>query len=337
MSDVPAGFDLAAATARAKRLQFQDTVFKTLALCSALIVLVLLGAIILSLVAGAIPSFEKFGFEFLVDTTWNPAAGPDSPVTFSPEGIYGGLSPIYGTLITSFIALLFAIPLSFGIAVFLTELCPGVLRRPIGIAVELLAGVPSIIYGMFGLFVLAPIMGQDVIPALYNTLGEIPLIGGIFGPPESPAGLGIFTAAVVLAVMIIPYITSITRDVFNTVPAMVKESAYGLGSTTWEVVWKVVLPYTRVGVVGGIMLGLGRALGETMAVTFVVGNAKRISESVLAEGTTISALIANEFNEAADLQLSALIELGLILFIITFLVLAAAKVMLVRMARAAGN
>jgi len=222
------------------------------------------------------------------------------------------------------------VPVSFGIAMFITELCPAVLKRPLGIAIELLAGIPSIIYGIWGLFVLAPVLQQTVQPFLINTLGRAPLIGSLFSGP--PYGIGTLTAGIILAIMVLPFITSITRDVFETVPPMLKESAYGLGSTTWEVVWKVVLPYTRVGVIGAVMLGLGRALGETMAVTFVIGNAHRVARSILAPGTTISATIANEFTEAVgDLYTSSLIALGLILFVITFFILAGAKIMLMRL------
>ncbi len=245
---------------------------------------------------------------------------------------FGALAPIYGTIVTSLIAMLIGVPVSFGIAVFITELCPALLKRPLGIAIELLAGIPSIIYGIWGLFVLAPFLQRTIQPFLINTLGHAPLIGKLFAGP--PYGIGVLTAAVILAVMVLPFITSITRDVFETVPPMLKESAYGLGATTSEVVWKVVLPYTRVGVIGAVMLGLGRALGETMAVTFVIGNAHKIAASILSPGTTISATIANEFTEAVgDLYTSSLIALGLILFVITFIVLAAAKILLMRLER----
>jgi phosphate transport system permease protein len=239
-------------------------------------------------------------------------------------------------LLTALIAMAVGVPISFGIAVFLTELAPPWLKRPVGTAIELLAGIPSIIYGIWGLFVFAPIFQQTLQPFLIDTVGQIPLVGNLFSGP--PFGIGIFTAGLILGIMVLPFITSIMRDVFETVPPMVKESAYGLGATTWEVVWKVVLPYTRVGVVGGVMLGLGRALGETMAVTFVVGNAHRIGSSLMAPGTTISAAIANEFNEAVgELYISSLIALGLILFFITFTVLAIAKIMLMRMQKQAGG
>jgi phosphate transport system permease protein len=250
-------------------------------------------------------------------------------------GKFGALVPIYGTLVTALIAMLVGIPISFGIALYLTELALPWLKRPIGVAIELLAGIPSIIYGIWGLFVFAPIFQQTLQPFLIDTLGEMPLVGRLFSGP--PFGIGILTAGLILGIMALPFITTIMRDVSETVPAMVKESAYGLGATTWEVVWKVVLPYTRVGVVGGVMLGLGRALGETMAVTFVVGNAHRIGASIMAPGTTISAAIANEFNEAVgDLYISSLIALGLIPFFITFTVLALAKLMLIRMHKRTG-
>jgi phosphate transport system permease protein len=290
-------------------------------------VLVILGGIIISLVVGAWPAINAFGFRFLTTAVWNPGEGHEQ---------FGALAPIYGTIVTSLIAMLIAVPLGLLITLFLTELCPLWLRRPIGIAIELLAGIPSIIYGIWGLFVLAPFLQRTVQPFLIGTLGNLPLLGKLFAGP--PYGIGIFTASIILGIMVLPFITSITRDVFETVPPMLKESAYGLGATTWEVVWKVVLPYARVGVIGGVMLGLGRALGETMAVTFVIGNAHRITASILAPGTTISAVIANEFTEAVgDLYTSSLIALGLILFVITFIILALAKLMLMRMQRQAGR
>src|SRR6202008_2788078 len=274
---------------------------------------------------GAWPALQTFGFGFLVTEVWNPVTEK-----------FGALAPIYGTLVTSALAMLFGVPVSFGIAMFITELCPPWLKRPLGIAIELLAGIPSIIYGIGGLFVLAPFLDQRVAPSLIATLGTLPLIGKLFAGP--PYGIGIFTAAIILAIMVLPFITSITRDVFETVPPMLKESAYGLGATTWEGGWKVVLPYSRVGVIGAVMLGLGRALGETMAVTFVIGNAHRIPSSILAPGTTISATIANEFTEAVgDLYTSSLVALGLILFFITFIVLAAARLMLMRIEKKAGS
>ena len=243
---------------------------------------------------------------------------------------FGAIAPIYGTIVTSFIAMLIAVPVGLFIAMFLTEMCPKWLRRPIGVAIELLAGIPSIIYGIWGLFVFAPFLQQYVQPLLIDTLGNIPGIGNLFAGP--PYGIGILTAGLILAVMVLPFVTSISRDVFEAVPPVLKEAAYGLGCTTWEVVRYVVLPFTRVGVIGGCMLGLGRALGETMAVTFVIGNAHHVSSSILAPGTTISATIANEFTEAVgDLYTSSLIALGLILFVITFIVLAIARYMLMRL------
>jgi phosphate transport system permease protein len=248
---------------------------------------------------------------------------------------FGALAPIYGTLVTSLIAMLIGVPVSFGIALFITELCPIWLKRPLGIAIELLAGIPSIIYGIWGLFVLAPFMQSTVQPFLIATLGQVPGLGYLFKGP--PYGIGILTAGIILAVMVLPFVTSITRDVFETVPAILRESAYGLGATTWEVVSRIVLPYTRVGVVGGVMLGLGRALGETMAVTFVIGNAHRISASVLAPGTTISASIANEFTEAVgDMHLSALAYVAFLLFVVTVLVNAGARLLIWRVARGSG-
>jgi phosphate transport system permease protein len=287
-------------------------------------VLVLLSAVIVSLIDGSIPAFRTFGFGFLVSERWNP-------VTEN----FGALPAIYGTIVTSFIAMLIAVPVGLMIAFFLTELCPQWLRRPIGIAIELLAGIPSIIYGIWGLFVFAPFLQATLQPFLINTLGNIPGIGSLFAGP--PYGIGILTAGLILAIMVLPFISSITRDVFEAVPPVLKEAAYGLGCTTWEVVRNVVLPYARNGVIGAVMLALGRALGETMAVTFVIGNAHRISASVLAPGTTISATIANEFTEAVgDLYTSALIAQGLILFCITFIVLALARYMLMRINRRIG-
>ncbi|MCP8937235.1 phosphate ABC transporter permease subunit PstC [Alsobacter sp. SYSU M60028] len=319
---------LATATAdRARALarhRIPDAVFAALTRAAALAVLVMLGGVIVSLARGAWPAFSAFGLDFLTTSTWNPV-----------KERFGALAPIYGTVVTSLIAMLIAVPVGLGIAVFLTELCPRPLRRPIGIAVELLAGIPSIIYGVWGLFVLAPFLQETVQPALIATLGRAPLIGPLFEGP--PYGIGLLTASLILAVMVLPFITSVSRDVFETVPPMLKESAYGLGCTTWEVVRRVVLPYTRAGVIGGVMLGLGRALGETMAVTFVIGNAHKIQASLLAPATTISASIANEFTEAVgDLYTASLIALGLILFVITFVVLAAARLMLMQLERRQG-
>jgi phosphate transport system permease protein len=286
-------------------------------------VLVLLGGVALSLIKGALPAFSHFGFAFLTKEVWNPVTDK-----------FGALAPIYGTVVTSLIAMLLAIPISLGIAIFLSELAPSWMRRPVGVAIELLAAVPSIIFGIWGLFVLSPVLQHHVQPALIAWLGPLPVIGKLFQGP--PFGIGILTASVVLAIMVIPFVSAVMRDVFETVPDVLKESAYGLGATTWEVIWKVVVPYARTGMVGGIMLGLGRALGETMAVTFVIGNAHRVSSSLLAPGTTISASIANEFTEAVgDLYSSSLVALGALLFLITFSVIAAARFMLLRLDRRA--
>ena len=306
------------------RLRLSDTAFRHVTRAAAAGVLLLLSAVIVSLISGATPALRTFGFEFFVSDRWNPVTEK-----------FGALPAIYGTLLTSFIAMLFAVPIGLLIAYFLTELCPQWLRRPIGIAIELLAGIPSIIYGIWGLFVFAPFLQATLQPFLIDTLGNVPIIAPLFSGP--PYGIGMLTAGLVLTIMVLPFITSISRDVFDAVPVVLKEAAYGLGCTTWEVVRYVVLPYARVGVIGGVMLGLGRALGETMAITFVIGNAHRISASILAPGTTISATIANEFTEAVgDLYTSALIALGLILFIITFIVLAAARYLLLRIERRIG-
>lgn len=319
MNTAAASFD----TRHAAKQRFREMLFKAATLCAALLVLILLGGVVLSLIHGAWPAFAHFGFRFLTREVWNPVTDE-----------YGALAPVYGTLVTSLIAMLIAIPISFGIAIFLTELAPAWLRRPVGVAVELLAAVPSIIFGIWGLFVLAPVLQRHVQPALIEWLGPLPLVGKLFHGP--PFGIGILTASVVLAIMVLPFISAVMRDVFETVPDVLKESGYGLGATTWEVIWKVVVPYSRTGIVGGIMLGLGRALGETMAVTFVIGNAHRISPSLLAPGTTISASIANEFTEAVgDLYTSSLIGLGALLFLITFTVIAAARFMLLRLDRRA--
>ncbi|MGA8825141.1 MAG: phosphate ABC transporter permease subunit PstC [Pseudolabrys sp.] len=307
-----------------QRLRLGDVAFRHLTRAAAITVLVILGGIIVSLVYGSWPALRTFGVSFLYEEVWNPVTEK-----------FGAIAPIYGTIVTSLIAMLIAVPVGLFIALFLTELCPMWLRRPIGIAIELLAGIPSIIYGIWGLFVFAPFLQQYVQPFLITVFGNIPILSSVFAGP--PYGIGVLTAGLILAIMVLPFITSISRDVFDAVPPVLKEAAYGIGCTTWEVVRNVVLPYTRVGVIGGIMLGLGRALGETMAVTFVIGNAHRISASILAPGTTISATIANEFTEAVgDLYTSALIALGLILFIITFIVLAAARYMLARIERRIG-
>ena len=296
-----------------RKFKLQDTIFHQLTLLFALIVLAALTGILIALAIEALPAFREFGAAFLWTNVWNV-----------PEAQFGALSAIYGTVVTSAIALLIAVPVSFGIALFLTETCPAWLRRPLGTAIELLAGVPSIIYGIWGLFVFAPLFAREVQPLLQTLFGDLPVIGGWFAGP--PIGVGIFAAGIVLSLMVIPFIASVMRDVFETVPAQLKESAYGLGCTTWEVVTGVVLPYTRVGVIGGIMLGLGRALGETMAVTFVIGNANRIVGSLFAPGTSIASTLANEFGEAdPGLHISALFALGLVLFVITFAVLAISR------------
>jgi phosphate transport system permease protein len=315
------------APSRAKviaRLRLGDTAFRILTKLAAVSVLIILGGVMASLVWGSLPALREFGFSFLTEQRWNPVTEK-----------FGALAPIYGTIVTSFIAMLVAVPVGLLIAVFLTELCPLWLRRPIGIAIELLAGIPSIIYGIWGLFVFAPFLQDTLQPFLIATFDNVPVLSSIFAGP--PYGIGVLTASLILAIMVLPFITSISRDVFDAVPPVLKEAAYGVGCTTWEVVRYVVLPYTRVGVIGGVMLGLGRALGETMAVTFVIGNAHRISASLIAPGTTISATIANEFTEAVgELYTSSLIALGLILFGITFIVLAAARYMLMRIERRIG-
>jgi len=301
-----------------------DAVFHGLTMVFAVLVLLILGGVIASLVSGALPALRQFGFGFIVNGAWNP-------VTEN----FGALAPIYGTLVTSLIAMLIGIPVAFGVALFITELCPKWLKRPLGTMIELLAAIPSIIYGIWGLFVLAPFIQEYVEPALIATFGRIPGLGILFAGP--PLGIGVLTAGFILAIMVLPFIAAVMRDVFETVPPMLKESAYGLGAITAEIVWRVVLPYARVGVVGGILLGLGRALGETMAVTFVIGNSHHIHASILQPGTTISAALANEFTEAvSDLYQSSLIALGFILFVITFIVLAAAKLMLLRLQKGAG-
>jgi phosphate transport system permease protein len=306
------------------RLRRGDLIFRGVTRLAAIGVLLLLGGVIVALIAGSIPALQTFGLEFFVSQSWNPVTEK-----------FGALAPIYGTVVTSFIAMLIAVPIGLLIAFFLTEMCPLWLRRPIGIAIELLAGIPSIIYGIWGLFVFAPFLQDTLQPFLISTLGNVPGIAPLFAGP--PYGIGVLTAGLILAIMVLPFITSISRDVFDAVPPVLKEAAYGLGCTTWEVVRYVVLPYARVGVIGGVMLGLGRALGETMAVTFVIGNAHKISASILAPGTTISATIANEFTEAVgDLYTSSLIALGLILFIITFFVLAASRYLLMRIERRIG-
>jgi phosphate transport system permease protein len=312
------------AAAPRSRLQFIDPLFKFGTMFFAIVVLAILGGIILYLAEGSIPAFQAFGLGFLVSDAWNPATGK-----------FGALAPLYGTIMTSVIAMVVGVPLSFGVAIFITELCPAWAKRTLSTAIELLAGIPSIIYGMWGLFTLVPILQEDVQPWLIKYLGHAPLIGVLFKGP--PLGVGVLTAGLILAVMVLPFISSIMRDVFETVPAMLKESAYGLGCTTWEVMWNIVLPYTKVGVIGGIMLGLGRAMGETMAVTYVIGNSARISASLLAPGKSIASTLANEFNNTSeDLYLSSMIALGLVLFLLTFIVLAAAKILLIRLQLRAG-
>jgi len=303
--------------------RLRERVFRGATLAAAVLVLTLLGGVVVTLLKGAWPAFAHFGFGFLTSEVWNPVTNK-----------YGALAPVYGTLVTSLIAMLFAVPISLGIAIFLTELAPSWLKRPVGIAIELLAAVPSIIFGIWGLFELAPVLQRHVQPALIDWLGPLPVIGKLFQGP--PYGIGVLTASIVLAIMVIPFIAAVMRDVFETVPDVLKESAYGLGATTWEVIWKVVIPHTRVGMVGGIMLGLGRALGETMAVTFVIGNSHRIAASLIAPGTTISAAIANEFTEAdSGMYTSSLIALGALLYLITLIVIASARFMLLRLDRRA--
>lgn len=308
-----------------RRYRRQDSVFRALTFLSAALVVLVLAGMIAFLINGALPALTAMGPSFFWSSNWD-----------SNEDIYGALAPIFGTLTTAAIAMVIGIPVSFGIAMFLTEICPTPLRRPIGTAIELLAGIPSVVYGIWGLFYLTPVLQEYVQPVLIDYLGPLPIFGVLFQGP--PFGIGILDAGIVLAIMVLPYITSITRDVFMTVPPLLRESAYGMGCTTAEVVGKIVIPYCRVGLIGGVMLGLGRALGETMAVTFVVGNTYQISASLLSPGTTISAAIANEFNEAfEELHLSALIALGLILFMITFTVLALAKWMLAALDKREGR
>jgi len=307
-----------------RRQRLGDIVFRRLTQGFAIGVLLLLGAVIAALASGSTLAFHKFGLGFLVSEAWNPV-----------KDVFGALPAIYGTMVTALVAMLLGVPVALGIAVFLTELCPRALRRPIGVLIELLAAIPSIIYGVWGLFVLAPLLQTTLQPALIDTLGNVPVIGALFQGP--PYGLGVLTAGLILAVMVLPFIAAVTRDVFLTVPAMLRESAYGMGATTAEVVRAIVLPHSRIGIVGGVMLGLGRALGETMAVTFVIGNNHHITASLLAPGTTISASLANEFTEAvSDTYTSSLIALGLILFVITFIVLACANFLLWRLSAKEG-
>ena len=301
-----------------------DALFRSLTRSFAIFVFLLLAAIVLSLVWGSRESISGHGLAFIWTDNWDPVRDE-----------YGALVPIVGTLFTSIIALIIAVPVSFGIAMFLTELSPDWLRRPLGTAIEMLAGIPSIIYGMWGLFVFVPIFQQHVQPYMIRFFAGVPVLGDLFGGP--PLGIGIFTAGLILSIMVIPFITAVMRDVFEVVPPMLKESAYGLGGTTWEVMWKVVLPFTKSGVIGGVMLGLGRALGETMAVTFVIGNAFNLPSSVFSPSNSIASALANEFNEAGGMQKSALLELGLILFLITTIVLALSKLLLYYLSKGEGR
>jgi phosphate transport system permease protein len=306
-----------------KKQRIQDFLFHKVTMLFAILVLTALAGILVSLMISAWPAFQKFGIDFIWTVEWD-IINED----------FGAAIAIYGTLISSVIALLIAVPLAFGIALFLTEMCPLWLRRPLGTAIELLAAVPSIIYGMFGLFIFAPLFADYGQPALQSTLGQMPLIGPLFGGAMN--GIGLLAAGIILAFMVLPFIAAVMRDVFEIVPPILRESAYGLGCTTWEVVRYIVLPYTQKGVIGGIMLGLGRALGETMAVTFVIGNSQRIRESLFAPGTSIASTLANEFGEADDFHLSTLFALGFLLFVITFVVLAIAKIMIMRAEKAQG-
>ena len=306
-----------------KKQRIQDFFFHKVTMLFAVLVLIALAAIMVSLMISAWPAFKKFGIDFIWTVEWD-IINED----------FGAAIAIYGTLVSSAIALLIAVPLAFGIALFLTEMCPVWLRRPLGTAIELLAAVPSIIYGMFGLFIFAPLFAEYGQPALQSTLGQMPLIGPLFGGAMN--GIGLLAAGIILAFMVLPFIAAVMRDVFAIVPPILRESAYGLGCTTWEVVRYIVLPYSQKGVIGGIMLGLGRALGETMAVTFVIGNSQRISESLFAPGTSIASTLANEFGEADDFHLSTLFALGFLLFVITFFVLALAKLMIMRTEKAQG-
>ncbi len=311
---------------RRSRSPWADSLFSALAHGAALLTLLLLAGIIGSLLVGAWPAIAEFGLPFLWSAEWDPV-----------QEKFGGLVMVYGTLMTAFIALLIAVPVSFGIALFLTELSPAWLKRPLGIAIELLAAVPSIVYGMWGLLVFAPLLAEYVQTPLQSAFGGVPVLGALFSGP--PVGIGILSAGIILAIMVIPFIASVMRDVFEVTPPMLKESAYGLGSTTWEVMFKIVLPYTKTGVVGGIMLGLGRALGETMAVTFVIGNFNQLgSLSVFEAANSITSALANEFAEAgAGLHQASLIYLGLVLFFITFVVLACSKLLLAQLKKSEGS
>jgi len=330
ISESSKNLDMALSNDRArvlKSLVLSDKLFSFATRAAAYAVLLLLAGIIISLIVGAWPAMKAFGFEFLVTRRWAPQ--------LEPEPVLGALAPIYGTLVSSFIAMLIAVPFGLGIAIFLTELCPHSIRRPIRLAIELLAGIPSIIYGMWGFFVLGPFLANYIEPSIVAAVVNIPVLNSIFSG-EMVSNLSLFNASLILAIMILPFITAIAVDVFSTVPPVLKEAAYGIGCTTWEVVNNVVLPFTRVGVVGGVMLALGRALGETMAVTFIIGNSFKISGSIFAPSTTISAAIASEFAESEGLHQSALILLGLLLFVLTFIVLASARFMLMRLEKRAG-
>jgi phosphate transport system permease protein len=309
-----------------KTSRIADQLFALTAKSAAVLTLVMLVGILLSLLAGAWPAIHQFGWRFFTTSVWDPV-----------QNNYGGLVMIYGTLATSIIALLIAVPVSFGIAVFLTELAPAWLKRPLGTAIELLAAIPSIVYGMWGLLVLGPVLATYVQQPLQSLLAGVPMLASLVSGP--PVGIGIFSAGVILAIMVIPFIASVMRDVFEVTPALLKESAYGLGSTTWEVVSKVVLPYTKTGVMGGVMLGLGRALGETMAVTFVIGNMNQLSSPSLFEAAnSITSALANEFAEAGEgLHQASLIYLGLVLFAITTLVLAISKLLLAQLKKSEGK
>ncbi len=310
-----------------RNLALGDNVFFWATRLAAYSVLLLLGGIIVSLVIGAWPALSTFGLDFLTTQRWAPSA--------KPAPVLGGLGPIYGTLVSSFVAMLIAVPVGLGIAIFLTEICPPALRRPISMAIELLAGIPSIIYGMWGFFVLGPFLANSFQPWMIKTFANVPVLNKVFSGPAS--NLSLFNASLILAIMVLPFVTAIAKDVFETVPPVLKEAAYGLGCTTWEVVSNVVLPYTCVGVIGGVMLALGRALGETMAVTFVIGNSFPIANSIFAPATTISAAIASEFAESDGLHQSSLVLLGLLLFVLTFCVLSAARLMLRRLELKAGK
>ncbi len=310
---------------RVRRRGLGDPAFRVIVAAAAFFVLISLGAAALSMFVGGLPAFRKFGLAFVYTSEWNPVRQE-----------FGALVPIFGTLVTSMLAMLIAVPVSFGIAVFLTEVSPNWMRGPVASAIELLAGIPSIIYGMWGLFVFVPFMSDHVEPWLIDHVGPLPVIGFLFDGP--PLGIGMLTAGIILGIMVIPFISSVMRDVFSLVPGQLREAAFGLGATRWEVIRGVVVPYTRTAVVGGIFLGLGRALGETMAVTFVLGNAHQLRASLLEPGNSIAAAIANEFTEAdSDIYLSSLIGLGFLLFVVTFIVLAAAKLMLMRLSRSEGT